>query len=105
MLTTTSTAFGAPRVDGSCCRIEERDDKTGEVVSTSWARGYAIRYRDRECIVIARRAKHPGCPLPPRVWLRMKRAHLLWVLRGRPTHTPEGISISGADVNQCEPTP
>ncbi len=75
-------------MDGCCCRVEERDDSTGEVVSTSFVRGYAIRYRGERCIVIARRAKHPGCPLSPRLWLRMKRAYLLWVLRGRPPIKP-----------------
>ena len=93
-LTTCTQAFEAPRVDGCCCRVEERDSETHDVVKTSWARGYAIRVRDREAIVIAVRAKHAGCPRAPLVWLRMKRAHLLWVLRGRPVIAPMGTDNS-----------
>ena len=83
-LTTCQQAFGAPRVDGCCSTVKEIDNDTGAVVGMSYARGYAIRYRGREAIVVGVRSEHPRCPIPPRAWLRLKRYYLLWVLRGRP---------------------
>jgi len=103
-LTTTRQAESAPRVDGCCCVVEERDDVTGETISKSFAKGYAIRYgRGSEAVVIAWRSQWAGCPVPPRTWLRMKRYHVLWMLKGRPNLTA-GTSYDGPVAGDGSPT-
>lgn len=88
-LTTCAQAFESPRIDGCCSTVKEVDSLTGDTVRTSYAKGYALRYGRSEALVVGIRSKYPGCPLSPRTWFRMKRYHVLWVLKGRPPVEPQ----------------
>ena len=96
-LSTTLQAEGAPRIDGCSCTVVEVDNETGAEVHQSHAKGYAIRYRGREAIVVAVRCKYPSVPLPPKLWLRVKWLRLLWTLHGRPEIAPMGVNY-GEDL-------
>lgn len=99
-LTTRLSFEEERRVEGCGCVVSEVDDATGETIGTSYAKGYSIRYRGREAVVVAWRSKYAGCPMSPGLWLRLKRHHLMWVLRGRPAPVPQGVSCDGG----CDPS-
>lgn len=83
LLTTYKQSDSAPRVSGCGSPVQEVDGETGAVVKTSHAKGYAIRYRGGEAVVIAVRCQYAAVPRSLGMWLRGKRRHLLWVLRLR----------------------